>query len=205
LGILINLVERSPSNQDRLLATPVPISSDDMFSKAQTTLGALIDLFTSKEESARLEEARTDEILDGKPPTHVKQESGSSQCHTSGANESVSSAGKAQEDAMEETVKKLLHKAGRHMEDSMVAAYVGLLIGYIIMKQKHYEVQVKALLPDKKFTLMITVLKKFYEFLKLTANAVTSTRGLKNTQLVIKYMEASDKLESTSGSIDDDL
>ena len=30
----------------------------------------------------------------------------------------------------------VLHKAGRHMEDSMVAAYVGLLIGYIIMKQK---------------------------------------------------------------------
>jgi len=46
---------------------------------------------------------------------------------------------------------------------------------------------------------MIMVLKKFYEFLKLTANAVTTTRGLKNTELVIKYMEASDKFESTTG------
>ena len=30
--------------------------------------------------------------------------------------------------------------------------------------------RVKELLPDKRFTLMIVVLKKFYEFLKLTAN-----------------------------------
>ncbi len=27
----------------------------------------------------------------------------------------------------------VLHKAGRHMEDSMVAAYVALLLGYITM------------------------------------------------------------------------
>ena len=91
-----------------------------------------------------------------------------------------------------------------------------------------YEHQVKELLPDKKFTLMVVVLKKFYEFLKLTANvsppyprhsscvcvcvflfflilvfifllqAVTSTRGLKNTQLVIKFMEKSDASDSDS-------
>jgi len=200
LGILINLVERSPCNQDRLLSTVVPASGDDddIFTEQQTTLKALIGLFINKEESARLEEARTDAILDGKPPGH-QPESGSSQPNSSGPNDTAASAGKAQEDAMEETVKKLLHKAGRHMEDSMVAAYVSLLIGYIVMKQKHYELQVKELLPDKKFTLMIMVLKKFYEFLKLTANAVTTTRGLKNTELVIKYMEASDKFESTTG------
>jgi hypothetical protein len=67
---------------------------------------------------------------------------------------------------------------------------------------------------------MIAVLKKFYEFLKLTANvslkglsfyftivlilctlqAVTSTRGLKNTQLVIKFMESSDGLHAATSS-----
>lgn len=93
----------------------------------------------------------------------------------------------------------VLHKAGRHMEDSMVAAYVALLLGYITMNNgashiflvlrllfkldacelyitvvyssiQEYERQVKELLPEKKFTLMVVVLKKFYEFLKLTAN-----------------------------------
>ena len=28
----------------------------------------------------------------------------------------------------------VLHKAGRHMEDSMVSAYVALLLGYVVMK-----------------------------------------------------------------------
>jgi len=105
LGILINLVERSPCNQDRLLATVVPSTGEDIFTQQQTTLGALIDLFISKEESARMEEARTDEILDGKPPGH-QQESRSSQSNASGPNDTAASAGKAQEDAMEETVKK---------------------------------------------------------------------------------------------------
>lgn len=30
----------------------------------------------------------------------------------------------------------MLHKAGRHMEDSMIAAYVGLLVGYLVMNNK---------------------------------------------------------------------
>lgn len=35
---------------------------------------------------------------------------------------------------------------------------------------QEYERQIKELLPEKKFSQMIVVLKKFYEFLKLTAN-----------------------------------
>nr|CAG4648495.1 EOG090X017M [Polyphemus pediculus] len=209
LGILINLVERSVANREKLLAAPVPYGSDEVFGQKVTSLSALINLFIAKEESARLEEARTDEILDGKPPTGANG-GNSSQSLNSGNNDNPSNANNKQEDAMEETVKKLLHKAGRHMEDSMVAAYVGLLIGYIVMKNKDYELKVKELLPNQKFTMMIVVLKKFYEFLKLTANAVTSTRGLKNTELVIKFMEASDKSssavpkEETCSSLSDD-
>ena len=75
----------------------------------------------------------------------------------------------------------MLHKAGRHMEDSMVAAYVGLLIGYVVMYNKAYERQVKQLLPNNKFTLMVSVLKKFYEFLKLTANV--SVENLSTSRL----------------------
>ncbi|XP_059351201.1 protein wings apart-like isoform X2 [Daphnia carinata] len=186
LGILINLVERSSSNRDRLMTVTVPANSEDEVGNKNVAIRALIDLFVRKEDSARLEEARTDEILDGKPDQT-----------DAGASEPASNnTGKTQEDAMEETVKKLLHKAGRHMEDSMVAAYVALLLGYVVMKNTEYENQVKELLPEKKFTQMIVVLKKFYEFLKLTANAVTSTRGLKNTQMVIKFMETSDKVQT---------
>nr|CAG4646816.1 EOG090X017M [Megafenestra aurita] len=162
LGILINLVERSSVNRDRLMIATVPPGADDIFDAKPLAIKALIDLFVNKEESARLEEARTDEILDGKPDQNDRG---------SGQSSAIANAGKTQEDAMEETVKKLLHKAGRHMEDSMVAAYVALLLGYVVMKNEAYELQVKELLPEKMFTQMVIVLKKFYEFLKLTANS----------------------------------
>lgn len=67
LGILINLVERSSVNRDRLMIATVPSCSDNIFDSKTLAITALIDLFIKKEESARLEEARTDEILDGKP------------------------------------------------------------------------------------------------------------------------------------------
>lgn len=47
----------------------MPNNTDDIFDSKTSAIRALIDLFINKEESARLEEARTDEILDGKPPT----------------------------------------------------------------------------------------------------------------------------------------
>ena len=45
-----------------------------------------------------------------------------------------------------------------------------ILFNFVFLLVKEYEYQVKELLPEKKFTQMIVVLKKFYEFLKLTAN-----------------------------------
>ena len=63
-----------------MLAT-VPTNADDMFESKSSAVGALIDLFTRKEESARLEEARTDAILDGKPG---QAEGGTSQATATG-------------------------------------------------------------------------------------------------------------------------
>lgn len=55
-------------NRDRLMEANVPGRTEDVFDSKPSAIVALINLFVSKEESARLEEARTDEILDGKPP-----------------------------------------------------------------------------------------------------------------------------------------
>ena len=55
-------------NRDRLMEASVPGRTEDVFDSKPSAIVALINLFVSKEESARLEEARTDEILDGKPP-----------------------------------------------------------------------------------------------------------------------------------------
>merc|ERR1712141_37469 len=49
-------------------------------------------------------------------------------------------------------------------------------------------------MPEKNFSLMVAVLKKFYNFMNLTASAsVTSTRGLKATEMILKYLEKADQ------------
>jgi hypothetical protein len=78
---LINLVERSSVNRDRLMLVTVPANDEDIFDAKTLAIRALIDLFIRKEDSARLEEARTDAILDGKPG---QSDSGTTQSTSSG-------------------------------------------------------------------------------------------------------------------------
>lgn len=49
------------------MTVTVPVNGEDEIGNKTIAIRALIDLFIRKEDSARLEEARTDEILDGKP------------------------------------------------------------------------------------------------------------------------------------------
>lgn len=59
----------------------VPPGTEEIFDTKPLAIRALIDLFIRKEESARLEEARTDEILDGKPG---QSDAGASQSTSTG-------------------------------------------------------------------------------------------------------------------------
>jgi len=107
---------------------------------------------------------------------------------------SNSNSQKSHEEFIDETVKKLLEKAGSHMEDTLVASYLTLIIGYLIHENPENETIVRQWLPENNFTQMVAVLKKFYNFMNLTASAsVASTRGLKATEMILKYMEKVDK------------
>merc|ERR1712141_828017 len=80
-----------------------------------------------------------------------------------------SNAQKSHEEFIDETVKKLLEKAGSHMEDTLVASYLTLIIGYLIHENTENENIVRQWLPDNNFSQMVGVLKKFYNFMNLTA------------------------------------
>ena len=67
-------------------------------------------------------------------------------------------------------MKKLLEKAGSHMEDTLVASYLTLIIGYLIHENPENETIVRQWLPENNFTQMVAVLKKFYNFMNLTAS-----------------------------------
>ncbi|XP_043498318.1 protein wings apart-like [Polistes fuscatus] len=178
LILLINLVEQCDDNKQLLIESKAPPSTENIFDAEESGVESLIDLFYKQEELARAEEQKTDAILDGKKDSEQT--------------ETVSTTTKSQEEFIEETVTKLLQKAGRHMEHTLIGAYVVLLLGYLIMDNKDYESLVRSRLPDNNFSTMVSVLQKFFNFMNLTASNEVSSCGIAATEKVIKFLKMSD-------------
>lgn len=182
LILLINLVEHSEANRKLLYEARIH-SDDEIFPlRAKSAVQVLITLFYEHEQLARVEEVKTDAILDGKKDTEEP--------------EAEVAQPKSQEEFIEETVAKLLQKAGRNMEHTLIGAYIGLLLGYLIIDNKEYEVFVRQCLPEGNFKTVISVLQKVYNFMNLTASAVGSSRGIAQTERVINCLIKSDSLAS---------
>uniref|UniRef100_A0A1B6FS43 WAPL domain-containing protein n=1 Tax=Cuerna arida TaxID=1464854 RepID=A0A1B6FS43_9HEMI len=175
LILLINFVEHSDTNRRLLIEANAPSDPDALFEMTQPVSGvsALVRLFYQQEELARTEERKTDAILDGEQKPQAS----------------------SQEEFYEETVAMLLQKAGRNMEHTLVAAYIALLLGYLVMDNKEFELFIRKHLPSGNFNVMLTVLQKFFNFMTLTSAAGSgSSRGIKATEMVIKYLSESDKM-----------
>ncbi|CAL4066428.1 unnamed protein product, partial [Meganyctiphanes norvegica] len=120
--LLLNLIEHSQENRKRLMRTNAPDifdTDDDIFggkTEQKGAMKALVELFYRSEESARQQEVSTDNLIDNDlaKKTNANDE-------------------EKKDDEIEETVTKLLQKAGHHMEDTLIAAYTALLTGYCIM------------------------------------------------------------------------
>ena len=67
LTMIINMVENCEENRARLIRCPVPLKADSFMAESDRSVApqGLIELFLRKEEEARSEEAKTDNILDG--------------------------------------------------------------------------------------------------------------------------------------------
>ncbi|GBN50955.1 hypothetical protein AVEN_110297-1 [Araneus ventricosus] len=72
-------------------------------------------------------------------------------------------------DDLEETLMKTLQKAGKHMEHSIIAAYIVILLGCVAQKNSDFADVMKDYLPEGKFDVMVDVLKKFKSFVTLTS------------------------------------
>ncbi|ELT99924.1 hypothetical protein CAPTEDRAFT_225551 [Capitella teleta] len=90
----------------------------------------------------------------------------------------------------QEDLTKALHKAGKHMEDSIIAAYVSLLVGCLIQHNSHLAEKVRGSLPEESFDSMIRMLKKFLGFMNFTS-ATTGNTGSKSIMRVIGILDAS--------------
>lgn len=63
----------------------------------------------------------------------------------------------------------VLKTAGHHMEYTMKASYTGIVIGNII-KTNNYEQLIRKFLRDNKFSDMVVILEKYYNFMNYTAS-----------------------------------
>jgi len=157
-----------------------------LFSDRKTAAEGLVQLFLEKEENARREETKADDFVDDVQKENKAKEK---------SEESQKKEPKTDK-RQEEIVTELLQKAGRHMEDTLIASYITLIIGYLILDDKDRVAQIRELLPEQNFSIMAAVLTKFLQFMKLTASStVASNRGLNSTETLLKYLEKIDQPE----------
>lgn len=175
LLLLINLVQNNPLNTSKLLGLRIRVDSEGGPSdRYSSSLDLIVDHFFKREELARLAEKKTDAILDG----DVKDKDDDKK--------------KQSQDDIDETVAKLLAKAGAHMEHTMVGAYIALLLGHIAVTSQTLAAVVRQRVST--YAPLLPTLKKYYSFLNLTASGEAAiVAHVKSTQRIIEFMESSDK------------
>jgi hypothetical protein len=64
---------------------------------------------------------------------------------------------------------RALQKAAGHMENTFVAAFSGVILAVILLRdQATYASQIRDLMPQKKFDTMAFILKKFFVFMHMS-------------------------------------
>ncbi|XP_005089258.1 wings apart-like protein homolog [Aplysia californica] len=205
LGLLINLVENQVANRKKMMEMTTQVKyTEKAQAKTMHVFNAVVQLFVQREEAAR----EMEEDTEGAPDTSTAEspnKSGEWKESDSGIQWITSNLKKAKEEQEkekekekqseskiveeegnqsileddEETFTKALHKAGKHMENSIVASYAGLLLGTTIMDNKEYADKLKELIPNSDLGPMIKILKKFLNFMSLTtAFGSTDVNGI---------------------------
>ncbi|XP_015770601.1 PREDICTED: wings apart-like protein homolog [Acropora digitifera] len=196
LELLINLVEYSKQN----IATLVQLQASPCLDSENTdsqggqcsSIEALVKLFLIREEAAR----NTDEMTSGLSTEEESSQESLRQTKDGGwicgedidisVDEDHKKCSEIEEEdvPLEIQIGKALQKAGKHMEDSVVAAYLSLLLGCILQENMANQSFVHSLLPDGDFSLLVNVLRKFLRFIKLTSG--TSGHAIEK---IVKVLE----------------
>jgi len=74
---------------------------------------------------------------------------------------------------------RALQKATGHMENTFVAAFAGVILAAILLRdQTTYAQQIRDLMPQKKFDTMAFILKKFFVFMHMSVRRKNQTNFL---------------------------
>jgi len=183
LTLLINMVEHCDENRQSLMDSMAAQKDSDFCVKEEPRMAVedLVQLFVDRDTLAKMSEEKTDNILDC-----VDEE-------VQEIDPREDAAKKNDKPTLDETVQKLIGKAGNHMESTLIASYVGLVMGYLIKNSDDYEQRIREYLPERDFKGVVHVLNKLHNFMKMTSiGTVASSKGIKATEKIIKYMEKID-------------
>lgn len=66
------------------------------------------------------------------------------------------------------------------MEYTFLASYIVMLVGFLIMENEAYQDNIRQFLRENNFKDMVELLKKFYNFMNLTASVNTFLEGIEH-------------------------
>jgi len=188
------MVEHCDENRQSLMDSMAAQKDSDFCVKEEPRMAVedLVQLFVDRDTLAKMSEEKTDNILDC-----VDEE-------VQEIDPREDAAKKNDKPTLDETVQKLIGKAGNHMESTLIASYVGLVMGYLIKNSDDYEQRIREYLPSRDFKGVVHVLNKLHNFMKMTSiGTVASSKGIKATEKIIKYMEKIDAEPESEEERDD--
>lgn len=66
---------------------------------------------------------------------------------------------------------RALQKAAGHMENTFVAAFAGVILAVVLLRDREtYASQIRVLMPQKKFDTMAFILRKFFLFMQMSVS-----------------------------------
>uniref|UniRef100_A0A915KFB9 WAPL domain-containing protein n=1 Tax=Romanomermis culicivorax TaxID=13658 RepID=A0A915KFB9_ROMCU len=142
LGLLINLIEPCNSNRKIVISA--------MMKNNQSAIEALAQAFLRHDDAAKVLDQQVDQQIE------IFQSQ----------NQIVSSEFEFAQQ-VQETLESAVGQAGKHMEDTMIAAHIALFFGLILQQNENVAECIKQCLSNRSFEPLISKLNKLVDFLRL--------------------------------------
>ncbi|EYC33754.1 hypothetical protein Y032_0002g968 [Ancylostoma ceylanicum] len=168
-SLCVNLVERCNSNRRKLIDTSVKVYSEDGEATEYKALDALAILFTIHEAKARNIDEDLDKDLAFEEPIDEDNNDTDEEAKDDGRLDRAK-LNEMSESEMLQAVQSAMSKASAHMEDSVVASYVALLIGCLLQQNEGHVSAVRSHLQDGSLSPMIDQLQRFLDFMKIAVS-----------------------------------
>ncbi|VDM53060.1 unnamed protein product [Angiostrongylus costaricensis] len=176
-SLCVNLVERCNSNRRKLIDTSVKVHSDDGEDTEHKALDALAILFTIHDAKAKNIDEDLDKDIAFEEPVEEDNNDTDEECRDDGRLDRAK-MDEMSESEMLQAVQNAMSKASAHMEDSVVASYVALLIGCLLQQNEGHASSVRSHLQGGSFSPMIDQLQRFLEFMKIASKKAGGCRSI---------------------------